>query len=106
LPPLEGAVDAVKALISCSQYDPDILTAPSIRNPLCYTEKRNWIEDKFGIDFVHKLIISPNKGLLRGHYLIDDYCEGKGQENFVGKLIHFGSKSFPNWKTIRESMGF
>ncbi|PCI73007.1 MAG: hypothetical protein COB38_02340 [Gammaproteobacteria bacterium] len=106
LPPLEGAIDAINALIACSQYDPYILTAPSIRNPLCYTEKRVWIENQFGLDFVNKLIICPNKGLLRGHYLIDDYCEGRGQENFEGKLIHFGSDLYPNWKIIREKMKF
>ena len=66
LPPLKGAIGAVKALLSSTQYDPYILTAPSILNPLCYTEKRVWIESKFGLDFVNKLIICPNKGLLKG----------------------------------------
>lgn len=106
LPPLEGAIDAVNALISCEQYDPYILTAPSIRNPLCYTEKRIWIESKFGLDFVNKLIICPNKGLLRGQFLIDNNCNGRGQEYFEGKLIHFGRERYPDWNAIRENLGF
>jgi len=42
-------------------------------NPLSYTEKRVWIEKFFGIDFVEKLIICSNKGLVKGAFLIDDY---------------------------------
>jgi len=102
LPEIKGAVSGVKALIDSEQYDPYILTAPSIKNPLCYTEKRVWIEEKFGIEFVKKLIISPNKSLLKGAYLIDDYDKGKGQDKFEGELLHFGSSRFPDWKSIRD----
>lgn len=49
-----------------------------------------------------KLIISPNKSLLKGQYLIDDQASGKGQDAFEGELIHFGSKEFPNWAKVRE----
>ncbi|MBL4772483.1 MAG: hypothetical protein JKX98_02405, partial [Alcanivoracaceae bacterium] len=76
--------------------------APSPLNPLSYTEKRNWIEKYFGINFVDRLILCMNKGLLKGEQLIDDYTEGRGQENFEGSLIQFGSKCFPDWKTINE----
>ncbi len=48
LTPLEGAIDAINTLIDSSRYDPYILTAPSTRNPLCYTEKRVWVENTFG----------------------------------------------------------
>lgn len=106
LDPIEGGVEAVHALIESKIYDPYILTAPSIRNPLCYMEKRIWIEKYFGLDFVNKLIISPNKGLLKGQFLIDDNIDGKGQENFEGKVIHFGSDSFPDWVSIRKELAF
>ncbi len=35
-------------------------------------EKRVWIEKYFGLEFTEKLIISANKGLLKGDLLIDD----------------------------------
>jgi 5'-nucleotidase len=101
LPEIEDAVASVKALINSPKYDPYILTAPSIRNPLSYTEKRVWIEQKFGLKFVKKLIICPNKSLLKGQFLIDDNHTGKGQDKFEGKLIHFGSNEFPNWEKVR-----
>jgi 5'(3')-deoxyribonucleotidase len=106
LKPLLGGIEAVKALIDSDKYDVYILTAPSINNPLCYAEKRVWIEKYFGLDFVNKLIISPNKGLFIGEYLIDDNFEGKGQEDFGGELIHFGSSTFPDWKSVRNYLDF
>jgi len=46
------------------------------------------------------LIISPNKGLNKGAYLIDDHIDGAGQENFEGKLLQFGSPKFKDWKAV------
>jgi 5'(3')-deoxyribonucleotidase len=53
-----------------------------------------------------KLIISPNKGLLKGDILIDDIVEGKGQEHFEGELIHFGSAKFPDWESVLERVAY
>lgn len=100
LAPIQGAIDSVRSLIESEIFDPYILTAPSIKNPFSYTEKRVWIEKFFGIEFTEKLIISSNKGLLKGDILIDDLIEGRGQENFEGKLIQFGSEKYPNWNSV------
>ena len=102
--PVEDAVESVKKLIQSKMYDTHILTAPSIRNPFSYTEKRIWIEKHFGINFTQKLIISPNKGLLKGDILVDDNISGHGQENFDGKLIEFGSNLYPNWKAVLQHL--
>jgi len=102
LKPIDGAIESVKKLIHSEKFSPYILTAPSILNPHCYTEKRLWVEKYFGMDFVDKLIICSNKGLLKGDVLIDDYIEGRGQENFEGEFIHFGSEEFPNWEIIYQ----
>lgn len=98
LEPKEGAIEAVKYLDSID--DVYILTCPSIMNPISYMEKRLWIEKYFGFEFCKKLILSYNKGLLKGDILIDDYACGRGQENFEGKVIQYGSVKFPNWETI------
>lgn len=100
LAPITGAIEGVGKLINSEKFDPYILTAPSTKNPLSYTEKRVWIEKYFGFEFTEKLIISPNKGLLKGDILIDDLIEGRGQENFEGKIIQFGSADHPNWKSV------
>lgn len=104
LMPKEGAIDAVAAFEASSNYDVYILTAPSLKNPLCYTEKRAWVEKWLGFSMVEKLIISPNKSLLNGDILIDDNVSGKGQEGFEGRLIQFGSKQFPDWAAVRKDL--
>lgn len=104
LPPLVGAVEAMEALLKSNYYAPYILTAPSTQNPFSYTEKRVWVEEKLGFIFVERLIICSHKGLLKGDILIDDNTSGRGQENFEGRLIHFGSSKFPNWEAVRGEL--
>ena len=100
LTPIEGAVEAVKTLRLKKNIDLYILTAPSTMNPLSYTEKRLWIEDKFDYELTKNLIICSNKGQLKGDMLIDDHINGRGQENFEGQLVHFGKGKFPNWGAV------
>ncbi|WP_291725594.1 5' nucleotidase, NT5C type [Bernardetia sp.] len=100
LKPITGSIEAIEFLRKQDIFEVYILTAPSLFNPISYLEKRLWIEDHLGFEFVEKLIISPNKGLLKGDYLIDDITEGKGQEGFEGTLLHFGKEKYPNWKSI------
>jgi 5'-nucleotidase len=102
LRPIEGAIEGFMYLYSHKTFDVYILTAPSVYNPLCYTEKRLWIEDNLGFEVAHKLILASNKALFKGQYLIDDMDRGKGQEGFNGQLIHFGSKQFETWNVVTE----
>ena len=48
LDPMPGAVESINKLQEF--YDVCILTRPSVRNPLCYTEKRLWVEKYLGFD--------------------------------------------------------
>ena len=98
LVPIPNAIASISVLREL--HDVYVLTAPSTRNVHCYTEKRIWIEQHFGYDFTKKLIISPNKGLLKGDYLVDDHRSGKGQERFEGMLVEFRSAEFPDWDAV------
>ncbi|WP_372759657.1 hypothetical protein [Litorivivens sp.] len=100
LAPIEGAIEAYHWFQNHPQLKVYILTAPSVRNPACYTEKRVWVEKHLGLPATYRLILNPNKSLNLGDYLIDDHTSGKGQEGFTGKLIHFGSVEFPNWPGV------
>ena len=97
IPPIENAIESVLKLNEI--YDVWILTRPSVLNPLCYTEKRVWIEKYLGMEFCQKLILSPDKSLLKGQYLIDDV-----NWNFDGELILFGSEKFKNWDMVLKYM--
>lgn len=104
LPPIKDAIDSVNILRNSGKYNVHILTAPSTRNPSSYTEKRIWVENHFDDEFTNKLIISPNKGLLKGDILIDDKVSGKGQENFDGRVMPYCSIKFPNWQSILKEL--
>ncbi len=105
LEPIEDAIEIVSLLIESRDYVPYVLTAPSTKNPFSYTGKRIWIEKKFDYSFTKNLIICSNKGLLKGDILIDDNASGKGQENFEGRLMLFGSNEYPNWKAVARALG-
>jgi 5'(3')-deoxyribonucleotidase len=104
IPAIDGAIESVKTLIADENIEPYILTAPSIRNPMCYAEKRIWVEKHFGLEFTERLIISRNKSLLRGDVLIDDQLGGRGQELFIGQKIHFGSNEYPDWNSVMKKL--
>lgn len=101
LTPIPDAIEVFHWLNTQTHFDVFILTAPSVKNPLSYLEKRLWVEKHLGLEVVNRLIISAHKGLNKGHYLIDDNVRGKGQENFEGQLIHYGSADFPDWKMVK-----
>jgi len=94
LKPIEGAIESVNKLRE--KFDVYILTRPSYKNPLCYTEKRIWIEENFDLEFCQKLIISPNKDLLMGEYLIDDVL----WPGFKGEQIQFGIAPYKTWENV------
>jgi 5'(3')-deoxyribonucleotidase len=77
-------------------FDVWILTRPSVQNPLCYTEKRVWIEKHLGIEWCDKLILCPDKGLMKGDFLVDDVL----WEDFEGEQILFGSEGFETWSKV------
>jgi 5'(3')-deoxyribonucleotidase len=101
LEPIDGAKSIFKLLMK--YFDVWILTAPSIQNPMCYTEKREWVETHLGYEAAERLILSPHKGLLIGDYLIDDIVEGRAKQNtFQGTQIVFGNDEFPDWLSVLE----
>jgi len=93
LEPISGAIEAYKTLEQ--HYEVYILTAPSYLNPLCYTEKRVWVEKHLGLQTTPNLIICQRKELLMGDYLIDDHLYP-----FKGELLLFGSVQYADWDSV------
>ena len=94
---IDGAIESYRILEN--YYDVWILTRPSWKNPLCYTEKRLWVENHLSLDHCEKLIICCDKSLLKGDYLIDDL-----KHNFEGESILFGSEEYPNWDSVIKKL--
>ncbi len=97
LEPIEGAIEGVKTLQT--KYDVWILTRPSIKNTHCYTEKAEWIKKYLGEDMLNKMILCPDKSLVKGDFLIDD-DNRHGQTEFEGEHLHFSKSNFPDWSTV------
>lgn len=97
LEPLPGAIEAMKYLTM--YYHVYILTRPSVRNILCYTEKAQWIKNHLGFEMLDKLIFACDKSMVKGDFLIDDQTDN-GQTKFEGEHLHFGNGKFSDWRAV------
>ena len=97
--PLDGAVDAYQKL--SKKFDTYILSTAPWDNPSAWSDKVVWVKKHLG-DSAHKrLILSHNKNLNRGDYLIDDRLKN-GAAEFKGEHIHFGQKPFLDWQAVLD----
>ncbi len=97
--PMEGAVAAIEKL--SETFDVYALSTAPWNNPSAWSDKLNWIKKYFPVILHKKLILTHNKNLNLGDYLIDDRLKN-GAGEFLGELIHFGTENYPNWKTVVE----
>ena len=97
LNPIAGAIESWRKLQE--KYDTYILSTPPWSSPDAWKEKRIWVEKYLGKSAKKKLVLSHNKGLLKGDFLIDDRI-AHGVADFEGKHIHFGTPEFPGWSDV------
>jgi 5'(3')-deoxyribonucleotidase len=100
-PPMKGAIDAFSKLIESDKYDVYILSTAPWENPSAWMHKRLWVEKHLGEGAYKRLILSHNKNLNIGDYLIDDRTKN-GAGEFNGKLIQFGTDEFLNWDSVLD----
>ena len=103
LPLVPGAKDAMKILNK--KFDVYILSTPPWGNPEAWSHKRLWIEKHFPY-LRRKVILSHNKALMKGEWLIDD-SDYRGQKDFVNGIghkahIHFGQPGLETWDKLME----
>ena len=68
-------------------------------NPDSWMGKRIWVQSYLGSVARKRLILSHNKGLMKGSYLIDDR-DANGVLDFEGEHIKFGQEKFKNWSSV------
>jgi 5'(3')-deoxyribonucleotidase len=100
--PMSGATDAYNAL--CKQYDVYILSTAPWENPSAWSDKLNWVKVHLGEAAYKRVILSHNKHLNTGDYLIDDRT-ANGADRFTGEHIHFGTAKFPDWRSVLDYLG-
>lgn len=85
LPPLQGAIEALKDIEeNCSDFiDAFICSSPVVVYEDCmsHSEKVQSIKEHLGDYWVKRLILTKDKTLVRGHFLIDDKPEITGAMN-------------------------
>jgi 5'(3')-deoxyribonucleotidase len=99
--PMPGAVDAFKQISESDKYEAYILSTAPWNNPASWTHKRLWVEKHLGENAYKRLILSHNKQLCIGHYLIDDRTKN-GAGEFTGEHIHFGQGEFLTWESVLD----
>ena len=101
--PIKDSIESVKELNK--KYDLYVLSTAPWENSNAWKQKRDWIEKYYGEGeknlFYKKVILSHNKNLNRGDYLIDDRPHN-GAKKFKGEWIRFGSEEHPDWKSVTK----
>jgi len=76
LKPFKEAIDSVKKIVDSNLYEVYILSVPLATNPFSYKEKVEWIMENLP-ELSHRIILTQDKGLIKGDILIDDSYKWK-----------------------------
>lgn len=97
--PYEGAIEGYHWL--SENFDTYILSTAPWDNPSAWTDKLLWVKKHLPKVAYKRLILSHNKHLAHGDFLIDDRT-ANGAGNFPGKHIHFAQegRGFDDWKAV------
>jgi 5'-nucleotidase len=68
---ISGARRALRQMVS-QGHDVRIVTSPWPTNPTCASDKIAWVIRHYGRDWAKRVIITQDKTLVRGDFLIDD----------------------------------
>ncbi len=99
--PMDGAIEAFNELCAiCNTY---ILSTAPWENPSAWSDKLLWVKKYLGQGAYKRLVLSHNKHLNAGDYLIDDRT-ANGADKFKGVHIHFGTEQYPNWNAVMKHM--
>jgi 5'-nucleotidase len=71
LPPVEGGRAAIDTMLEMG-WDVRICTSPIARYRHCVAEKFAWVEEHLGAQWVRRIVLTSDKTLVHGDWLIDD----------------------------------
>ncbi|MFM7067607.1 MAG: 5' nucleotidase, NT5C type [Gammaproteobacteria bacterium] len=110
IPPIEGAQAAVHAMLELG-WDVRICTSPITRYRHCVAEKFAWVEEHLGSAWVQRIVLTSDKTLVHGDWLIDDKPIINGSrapswrhalfDSAHNRHIAFSTRiSWRNWRTV------
>ena len=95
--PVDGAIEAYNELNK--HFDVYILSTAPWENPSAWSDKLLWVKKYLGQTAHKRLILSHNKNLNAGDFLVDDRT-ANGAGEFAGEHIHFLSEQFKDWDDV------
>ena len=113
LPPVIGSVNALKTLVELG-HDVRICTSPLSYYENCVLEKYQWVEKHLRREFTKRIVLSKDKTIIRGRFLIDDEPSVKGVSVAEWEHIIFdcpynqnvtGKKRLTQWANWKEVLG-
>lgn len=112
LPPVEGAAEALNAML-LEGHEAYICTAPMVESKYCAGEKIAAIRQHFGRTWVKRTIITRDKTMVHGDYLIDDKPEITGSHVPSWRHVvydetynrHVGGLRLTDWRQWRTALG-
>lgn len=103
LPPLPGAVEALKQILEDDEFDAFLCSTPDsdTMDHVGFTEKAISVEKHLGRAWLRKLILTHDKTMVQAHYLIDDKPDVKGIMDPTWDQIFFTHKYNADNKGLR-----
>lgn len=93
LEPIAGAKEALRAAVKTG-HDVRIVSAPYISNPTCASDKIDWIVRHYGSHWASRLILTNDKTVVHGDFLIDDKPKITGSMKPTWKHVLFGNYAY------------
>lgn len=112
LEPIPGGLEAIKEM--SSRWDVVICTAFLKKYENCIGEKFEWIHNYLGNEWIKRMILTRDKTLVNGDYLIDDKPEQNGVCKPTWEHVLYSQpynaqitdKRRLTWKNWKEILGF
>ncbi len=118
LEPYPGCIEALNELFDHPQLRVFICTAPKIKFDNCVGEKYEWVREHLGERFIKRMMVTRDKTIAYGDYLIDDKPQLSGalkrpvwqqiyHDRPYNRVEHGGNPETPrfSWENWREELG-
>lgn len=93
LKPITGAKEALKSALAAG-HDVRIVSSPFISNPTCASDKLAWITKHYGSHWASRLVLTNDKTVVHGDFLIDDKPEITGSMEPTWRHVIFGDYEY------------
>ena len=101
--PITDMVELFNTMSEDERFDCYVLSTSPWENPTAASDKIEWIKNYLPKAY-KRVILSHNKHLNVGDYLIDDRT-ANGAGEFGGELIQYGTEKFPTAESIKNYLG-